>query len=126
MWTAWKEPARPNKFRRQQALDPSDGSEDRLLTERGRPAHAARAVQQQLSDRREPGYVAILVEMNHDVQIIPLDGRPHLAPNMHQWKGNSRGHWESDSHEGNYGMFGILSGARAEEKKTAAGIGKPT
>jgi hypothetical protein len=25
-----------------------------------------------------PGYVAILIEMIHDVRIIPLDGRPHL------------------------------------------------
>ena len=26
-----------------------------------------------------PGYVMILVEMIHDVRIIPLDGRPHAA-----------------------------------------------
>ena len=27
-----------------------------------------------------PGYVAILNEMYHDTRLIPLDGRPHLAP----------------------------------------------
>jgi len=41
-----------------------------------------------------PGYVAILQEMIHDVRIIPTDGRPHLPPNIRQWRGDSRGHWE--------------------------------
>ncbi len=34
-----------------------------------------------------PEYVAILVEMIHDVRIIPLDGRPHLGPRLRQWMG---------------------------------------
>jgi hypothetical protein len=29
-----------------------------------------------------PGYVAIAIEMIHDVRIIPLDGRPHLPSNF--------------------------------------------
>jgi hypothetical protein len=44
-----------------------------------------------------PGYVAILVEMIHDVRIIPLDGRPHLPHNIRQWKGDSRGRWEGQT-----------------------------
>jgi hypothetical protein len=32
--------------------------------------------------------------------------------------------FEYACHEGNYGMEGILGGARAEEKKAAAGAGK--
>ena len=32
-----------------------------------------------------PGYVAILIEMIHDVRVIPLDGRPH--GNVRQWMG---------------------------------------
>ena len=44
-----------------------------------------------------PGYVAILVEMIHDVRIIPLDGRPHLPSNIRQWMGDSRGHWEGNT-----------------------------
>jgi hypothetical protein len=44
-----------------------------------------------------PGYVAILVEMIHDVRIIPLDGRPHIAANIRQWMGDSRGRWEGDT-----------------------------
>jgi hypothetical protein len=42
-------------------------------------------------------YVALLVEMIHDVRIIPLDGRPHLPGEIGQWLGDSRGHWEGDT-----------------------------
>ena len=41
-----------------------------------------------------PGYVAILHEMVHDVRVIPLDGRPHVASGVRQWLGDSRGHWD--------------------------------
>jgi hypothetical protein len=41
-----------------------------------------------------PGYVMILVEMLHDVRIIPLDGRPHLPQSVRQWRGSYLGHWE--------------------------------
>ena len=44
-----------------------------------------------------PGYVMILVEMIHDVRIIPLDRRPPLPGNVRQWMGDSRGHWEGDT-----------------------------
>ena len=44
-----------------------------------------------------PGYVVILVEMIHDVRIIPLDGRPHVSPEVRQWLGDSRGHWEGNT-----------------------------
>ena len=44
-----------------------------------------------------PDYVAILTEMVHDVRIVPLDGRPHLLPDIRQWLGNARGHWEGDA-----------------------------
>ncbi len=135
-----------------------------------------------------PGYVMILVEMIHDVRIIPLDGRPHLPPSLRLWMGSSRGRWEGDTlvvetanfngrnpfrgssehmrvierftrvnedtvmykftvddpatwtrpwsaeqpmkkttgplfehacHEGNYGLYNILAGARVEEKRAA-------
>ena len=42
-------------------------------------------------------YVAIVVEMIHDVRIIPLDGRPHVGPGLRQWLGDARGHWEGDT-----------------------------
>ena len=44
-----------------------------------------------------PGYVMILVEMIHDVRIIPLDGRPQLPRNVRQWTGSYRGHWEGET-----------------------------
>ena len=141
-----------------------------------------------------PDAVAIFNEQNHDVRIVPLDGRPHVGPEIRQWMGDSRGHWEGQTlvvetirfngkhdqigrpllnsgdhlslverftrtspeallyeytvtdptiwvspwtaqhpmranpdliyefacHEGNYGMYGILAGSRAEEVVVAA------
>jgi hypothetical protein len=192
---------RSQDFRAQQTQHPSDGPEDRLLTERcvlfgaEGPPMLPEPYNSNYRIVQGPGYIAILVEMNHDVRIIPLDGRPHLS-NVNQWTGDSRGHWEGDTlvvestnfkfndqsrfgvgyltgmtdqnlrvterftrtdpdtiiyratitdptvftrpwtveismtrhpgpiyeyacNEGNYGMFGILSGARAEEKAAA-------
>jgi hypothetical protein len=43
------------------------------------------------------GYVAIYIEMVHDVRMIPLDGRPHVASNIRSWMGDSVGHWEGDT-----------------------------
>jgi hypothetical protein len=43
------------------------------------------------------GYVMILVEMIHDVRMIPLDGRPHLSSKIGQWMGDPRGHWEGET-----------------------------
>ena len=134
-------------------------------------------------------HVALLAEMNHNVRIVPLDGRrPIYLP---QWTGDSRGWWDGDTlvvetanflretsfmrgrasanlrlierftrvspetllyeatvddptvwsrpwtyevpmrrndqplyeyacHEGNYGLYNILAGARAEEAAAAA------
>jgi hypothetical protein len=44
-----------------------------------------------------PGYVMILVEMIHDVRIIPLDRRPPVPASVRQWMGVSRGYWEGDT-----------------------------
>ncbi len=44
-----------------------------------------------------PAYVAIWIEMIHDVRVIPLDGRPHLAQNIRLWMGDPRGHWDGDT-----------------------------
>ena len=42
-------------------------------------------------------YVAILNEMIHTARIIPLDGRPGLPPEIRQYVGDSRGHWEGET-----------------------------
>lgn len=44
-----------------------------------------------------PTYVVIALEMLHDVRVIPLDGRPHIASGLRQWLGDSRGRWEGDT-----------------------------
>jgi len=40
------------------------------------------------------GYVVLVTEMVHDVRVIRVDGRSHLAPRLRQYKGDSLGHWE--------------------------------
>jgi hypothetical protein len=181
---------------------PADGPEDRSLAERcvlfqaAGPPMLPDAYNNNYEIVQTRDYVAIMPEMNHDVRMIPLDGRPHLAQSVRQWKGDSRGHWEGDTlvvdttnfmtngktrfgfiydgwtdenlhvterftrtgpdailyrativdptvytvpwtvevifskhdmqiyeyacHEGNYGMSGILSGARADEAKAGS------
>ena len=140
-----------------------------------------------------PDTVALLNEMNHNVRVVPLDGRAHT--DLPQWTGDARGHWEGDTlvvetsrflretsfssgrtdanlrlverftrvsadtlmyeatiddptvwsrpwtyqvpmqwndqplfeyacHEGNYGLYNILAGARAEEAAAAAEASK--
>jgi hypothetical protein len=44
-----------------------------------------------------PGYVMLLVEMIHDVRIIPLDGRPQPPKNVRHWMGVSRGRWDGNA-----------------------------
>ena len=44
-----------------------------------------------------PDYVALQIEMIHDTRVIPLDGRPHLQPDVRQWLGDSRGYWEGET-----------------------------
>jgi hypothetical protein len=43
-----------------------------------------------------PDYVMILVEMVHDVRIIPLN-RSHAPPGIRKWMGDSVGRWEGDT-----------------------------
>ncbi len=44
-----------------------------------------------------PGYVTIVNEMIHESRIVPLDGRPHLAPATASHLGDSRGRWDGDT-----------------------------
>jgi hypothetical protein len=44
-----------------------------------------------------PGYVMILIEMLHEVRVIPTDGRPHAPSTVRSWLGVSRGHWEGNT-----------------------------
>ena len=42
-------------------------------------------------------YVAIVNEMIHEVRVIPLDERPHVADGIRQWQGDARGRWDGDT-----------------------------
>jgi len=44
-----------------------------------------------------PDTVVIAYEMVHDTRIIPLDGRPPLSAGIHQYMGDSRGHFEGNT-----------------------------
>jgi len=46
---------------------------------------------------QSPGYVIIAPEMIHSARIIPVDGRPHIGKDLHEWLGDSRGHWEGNT-----------------------------
>jgi hypothetical protein len=166
-----------------------------IIMDRAGPPMLAGAYNNNYQIVQIPGYVMILVEMIHDVRIIPLDGRPHLPQNVRQWMGSYVGHWEGQTlvvettnfngknpfqgssenmrlterftrmsddtiryqftiddpstwtkpwsaevpmkktigpmfehacHEGNYGLYNTLAGARAEDKRAAEGAAKST
>jgi hypothetical protein len=84
-------------------LGPADGPEDRPLMERclhfggAGPPMLPGAYNNNYQIVQSPGFVAIDVEMAHDVRRISLDGKPHVPPNVRQWMGDSRGHWEGDT-----------------------------
>jgi hypothetical protein len=44
-----------------------------------------------------PGYVLIVLEMAHEVRVIPTNGRPALDGSIKEWLGESRGHWEGNT-----------------------------
>jgi hypothetical protein len=82
---------------------PADGPENRPLMERclqigsAGPPMLPSAYNNNYQIVQTPGYVTIFNEMIHDVRVIPLDGRPHLPPNLRLWLGDSRGHWEGNT-----------------------------
>ncbi len=175
---------------------PADGPEDRSLGERcanfGVPRLGA-GYNSYVQIFQTSGHVAVLKEMAHDVNLIPISGSPHAPDGVRQWNGDSRGRWDGDTlvvettnfspqsnfrgsaehlhlverytrvgpdtlnyevritdasvwtrpwtvliplrrstdavfeyacHEGNYGMGGILSGHRAEERADTEALTK--
>lgn len=80
-----------------------DGPENRGLAERcllwgsEGPPMLPEGYNSNLQIVQGEGYVAIEQEMIHDVRIIPTDGRPHLPADVHQWFGDSVGHWEGNT-----------------------------
>jgi len=77
-------------------------------------------------------YVAIQVEMIHDMRIIPMNGLPHAPAVVKQWLGDSRGHWEGNTlvvettnfrnNEGrNVAVFGTTERGKITERFTRTG-----
>jgi len=84
-------------------MHPADTPADRYLTERcivfggGAAPMLPEPYNNNYYIVQTPDYVTIMAEINHEVRIIPLDGRPHLPGDVKQWVGDSRGHWEGDT-----------------------------
>jgi hypothetical protein len=84
-------------------LHPADGPEDRSLADRcivrgntGPPMLPA-GYNNNYQILQTPDHVVILLEMIHDVRLIPLAPRPHLPERVPQWMGDSLGRWEGDT-----------------------------
>jgi hypothetical protein len=84
-------------------LHPADGPEDRSLADRcivrgntGPPMLPA-GYNNNYQILQTPQHVAILIEMIHDVRLIPLAARPHLPEQIQQWLGDSVGRWEGET-----------------------------
>ena len=82
---------------------PADGPEDRSLQERclvsnsTGPPMLSGPYNNNIQIVQTPGAVMMTIEMIHDVRAIPMDGRPHVPPNVRLWMGDPRGHWEGDT-----------------------------
>ncbi len=79
-----------------------EGPEDlsigvRCLTFGGPPIPAGAGYNNNTQIVQGPGYVMIEYEWGSETRIIPLDGRPHLPPNIRPWHGDPRGHWEGST-----------------------------
>ena len=71
---------------------------ERCLTRGGMPnAMFPRSYNNNMQVFQVPGYVVMLLEQVHELRVVPLDGRPHIASNIGQWNGDARGHWEGDT-----------------------------
>ena len=97
------EAMKTERARREATRRPAAGPEDRPLNERCIvwPTDGPPMVSSNYNNNYRivqiPGFVVIYIEMIHDVRIIPLDARPHLAAEVRNWMGDSRGHWEGDT-----------------------------
>ncbi len=84
------------------AAHPADRPSDRWLTERCIMFGATVPMLPEPYNNnyrifQTPEHVVILVEMNHDTRVIPLDGPPHTSPAIAQWVGDSRGRFEGET-----------------------------
>ncbi len=119
----WQSAIRPN-LRTALIVDPPDGKKP-ALTPQGRAQYQANTPRHTLESRnlfercitgdqgpprvpsaqavgesqilQMPGHVVIITQINSEVRIVPLNGRPPLPEDIRAWLGVSRGHWEGDT-----------------------------
>ena len=79
---------------------PSDGPEDRPLSERcisyGAPRIGAN-YNSYVQIIQSPSAVVLLQEMIHDARVVPLTALPHLPAHIRQLHGDPRGRWDGDT-----------------------------
>jgi hypothetical protein len=44
-----------------------------------------------------PGSIVFIWDEYHAYRVVPLDGRPHVGPNVKLWMGDARGRWEGNT-----------------------------
>lgn len=94
--------AAEREARRASGRGPADAPRDRSLYDRcisrGLPGSMMPAIYgNSYQIFQAPGYVGILYEMIHEARIIPLDGDPHVAPEIRSYMGDARGRWEGNT-----------------------------
>jgi hypothetical protein len=82
--------------------DRADSAKDRTLRERcmvvgNGPPWGVDAWNNEILIVHRKDFVILQTEMVHTARTVWLDGRPHIASNVSQWAGDSRGHWEGDT-----------------------------
>jgi hypothetical protein len=79
---------------------PSDGPEDRPLSERcisyGAPRTGAN-YNSYVQIIQSPETVVLLQEMIHDARVVPMTNKPRLPASIRQLHGDPRGRWEGDT-----------------------------
>jgi hypothetical protein len=114
---------------RPRSRGPSDGPEDRPLSERcisyGAPRTGAN-YNSYVQIIQSPDTVVLLQEMIHDARVVPMTGRPHLPPQIRQLHGDPRGRWEGDTlvvETTNYinGFQGSTNNVKLTERYTRVG-----
>jgi hypothetical protein len=73
------------------------GQNTSCVTQSGGPPLIPAEYNSGLFMAQNPDYLMIETETGSEFRIIPLDGRPHVSASIHQWHGDSRGHWEGDT-----------------------------
>jgi hypothetical protein len=73
------------------------GQNTSCVTQSGGPPLIPAEYNSGLFIAQNSSYLLIETEQGSEFRIIPLDADPHVSSNIHQWHGDSRGHWEGDT-----------------------------